>query len=68
MFAKRLTFNPRSKATDIGYPLSLGTVFGCCIAKSGIYVVRFEDSPEDRRCLGDGILKMDMRAISIIVS
>ena len=28
MFAKRLTFNPRSKATNIGYLLSLGAVFG----------------------------------------
>ena len=29
MFAKRLTFNPRSKATDIGYLLSLVADFGC---------------------------------------
>ena len=27
MFASALTFNPRSKATNIGYLLSLGAVF-----------------------------------------
>ena len=29
MFASTLTFNPRSKATNIGYALFCGAVFGC---------------------------------------
>ena len=29
MFAYRLAFNPRSKATNIGYLFSSGAVFGC---------------------------------------
>ena len=45
MFTERLTFNPRSKATNIGYFL-LGELSLAVGAKSEIYVIEFEDSPE----------------------
>ena len=45
MFAKRLAFNPRSKATNIGYRLSLEADFGGW-SKFRIHVGGFGDSSE----------------------
>ena len=45
MFTYRLTFNPRSKATNIGYYFFWGAVFSCnCRNKIRINVGGFEDS------------------------
>ena len=60
-----LAFNPRSKATNIGYLLSLEADFGCR-SKIRIHVVRFGYHPEDYIFPGDEILKIDTQAIVII--
>ena len=45
MLAYALTFNPRSKATNIGYLFSLGADCGY-ESKIRIRIEEFEDSPE----------------------
>ena len=64
MFAYRLTFNPRSKATNIDYRLPSGAVFGWR-SKIRINVEEFGDSPESGGCSRDEILKIDIRIIRI---
>ena len=46
MFTSGFTFNPRYKATNIGYLLFLGAVFGCR-SKARINVGRFRDGTEE---------------------
>ena len=58
MFASMLTFNPRSKATNIGYGFFGGTVFGCR-RKLRINVGGFEDLSAGYDFPGNEILKID---------
>ncbi len=51
MFAHTLAFNPRSKATNIGYLRYLGAVFGCR-SKTRINIVGFEDGNRKNRAAG----------------
>ena len=66
MFASMLTFNFRSKATNIGDCLFRGAVFGCR-REIRTYVGGFGDSPEDFEFLRDEILKIYAPVIVIIL-
>jgi hypothetical protein len=61
MFAYWLPFNPCSKATNIGWLLSLGAVFGCW-SKIRIHVGEFGDCLEDYiwERMENGLLKINV--------
>ena len=65
MFASMLTFNPRSKATNIGYRLSLGAVFGCR-RKIRINIERFGDLSVNYGFPKNEILKIDAQTMVTI--
>ena len=67
MFSYRLTFNPRSKATNIGYLLSLGAVHWPLTQIQNLYLKGFEDVSEVCVCQGDVILRIDTQTIVTIL-